>query len=244
LKDLKNFFLGYSIIRFIEIVVFGLVQYFIGFRFLTLNQNIIYNQDDLTLEFTRLTGLITFDPVDSAYYLIPVFSIFFYFAIKSKKGNSLFLILLIISSVALVYTWSRSGIIIIILLLIIYYLKRSKIKVYQIVYFGVLFFIVIAYFFYNNIAERFSMDSRLGSNDNFLYRINLYIKFFQNIDKLSLLGSGLLSVADIGYLYTGIKISLENLFLQTFASRGIIVGMMYLIIHFYSLVLFYKNIIK
>jgi hypothetical protein len=235
--EIGKIFIIYAVVRAIESGLFGLIQYSQGARYLDYG-NYTY---DLALRRgisgERLTGLIIPDPVEVAFFLITVIGVLFY--VFKQEKNKFYLVLLIVSILAIIFTWSRSGLIFIFLMLFILANKLGLLRI-KFKYFlsGLLIFSILIYFLQDVVSSRISEESRLTSENTLLGRVVVYYAVSQNLDNIPLFGSGITDPILASYNVTQFEYSTENLLLQTFVQHGYIAGILFLVMIIFSLYYF------
>ncbi len=241
IEDVTKFFYCYAFFRLVEIGISGIVFYF--FFYDTLMQYSILLKEFIRLDVDpakRLISIASRNANDAAFLLMPSCILYFqnlYFRTTLKYG-----IYFLISVLALILTFTRSGWLIFIICIVFFILILKKIKISFLK--SVLFLfvtLVISLFVYFSLLK---VESRLTSDETIVMRMNQYYDYFFGIGKVGFFNGiyeDIWTTAD--FLSVREYISSENIFLDTFIKHGVLAGILYSIIWLYFIITNLKTVL-
>lgn len=242
LSDLRNSLIIYLLISFTEISVSGFIYYFDlnvpSVQYL-LNQVDKANDSSVYI-FKRLISYAVNNSVNITIYLLPI--VFLPALNTSKKSKILFILISLVSLVLSLLTWSRTilaGFLIFLIFQIVLNLSYFKKLVLP------LFLIISVFLLISNslITDRLNNDSRLEDSHNVDTRLGLY----QSYAEIIFSGEYFFGAEEsTDYLYRTTSLvratSSENTFIEVFVRRGVIGGVLYLILIIYTFYISIKSI--
>jgi hypothetical protein len=229
--------MAWSVLRVLEPGAVGLWGYMNPELFrdiqLTLPSTDADSLDDLTrvAKLERLGGLLLANPVESSFQLALVCA--FLMAVLAYRGSLALFALLVVAAVALVLTWSRTGLLMIVsssvvLIALIRGGRRAKLLL-VVALTGVALTLSLPTF-----TSRLVQYRDLGDTENILTRIEVQRSYFQAAFQQGLIGLAVPTKRIPEHIQGGVGISSENALLQAYIETGWIGGSAYLCLFLYG----------
>lgn len=242
LSDLRSSLIIYLLISFTEISVSGFIYYFdLNVPSVQHLLNQVDKADDSSVYiFKRLISYAVNNSVNITIYLLPI--VFLPVLNNSKKSKILFVLISLVSLLLSLLTWSRTilaGLIIYLIFQIILNLSYLKTLILP----SILMISIFLLISNSLITDRLNNDSRLEDSNNVDTRLGLY----QSYGEIIFSGEYFFGVEEsTDYLYRTTSLvratSSENTFIEVFVRRGIIGGVLYLILIIYTFYISMKSI--